>query len=178
MTQKTFRDRRHAGQALTGKLVEFQDMQDAVVLALPRGGVPVGYEVALALHLPLDVFIVRKLGVPGQEELGMGAIASGGSQIINPQIVKWSGISSQQLDEVIAKESAELQRREELYRIGRAPVDLGQKLILLVDDGLATGSTMMAAIRALRQSRPEKLSWLFLSRQSTCVVNSLITLTE
>src|SRR5580658_1642279 len=115
--ERRFIDRRHAGQELATKLLEYKSKEGAVVLGLPRGGVPVGYEVAVALHLPLDVFIVRKLGVPGQEELAMGAIASGGSQVINTQIVKWCGISGRQVDEVVAKELSELQRREELYRI-------------------------------------------------------------
>lgn len=151
-----FRDRTEAGRQLGAQLMGFQN-QDVVVLALPRGGVPVGFEVARALHAPFDVFVVRKLGAPGQEELAMGAIASGGLRVLNRDVVQALAISPQQVDAVAEREAGELQRREELYRGDREPMDLRGRTVILVDDGLATGSTMRAAVAALRQRQPKKV---------------------
>jgi putative phosphoribosyl transferase len=127
------------------------------VLALPRGGVPVGFEVAQALHAPLDVFLVRKLGVPGHEELAMGAIASGGVRVLNDDVLRMLDIPQRVIDAVAAAETHELERRERLYRGERPPPDVGSKVVILVDDGLATGSSMRAAIAALRQLEPAKV---------------------
>lgn len=124
--------------------------EDALVLALPRGGVPVGFEVARALHLPLDVFLVRKLGMPGEEELALGAIASGGTRVLNRDLIGHLHVSEQLLDEITAREERELKRREELYREGRPPVVVQGRTVVLVDDGLATGASMLAAARTLR----------------------------
>jgi predicted phosphoribosyltransferase len=128
-----------------------------LVLALPRGGVPVGYEVARALHVPMDVFIVRKLGVPGHEELAMGAVASGGVRVLNDQVVSGLGIPDYVIDAVAGWEQQELERRERLYRGQRPPPDVRGKTVILVDDGLATGSTMLAAVRALRKLGPARI---------------------
>jgi len=152
-----FRDRFEAGRLLGSQLKEFADRPDVVVLALPRGGVPVGFEVARALNAPLDVFIVRKLGVPGQEELAMGAIASGGVRVLNRDVVQTLEISARQTDEVAAQEERELQRREHQYRGNREPLDVSGRSVIVVDDGLATGSTMRAAVAALRQQRPQQI---------------------
>lgn len=151
-----FRNRTEAGRQLTEKLRHFQH-QDVVVLALPRGGVPIGFEVARALHAPLDVFVVRKLGAPGQEELAMGAIASGGVRVLNHDVVQTLAISQQQVDAVSARETLELQRREKLYRGNRERVEVIGRTVILVDDGLATGSTMRAAVSALRRQKPNKV---------------------
>jgi len=124
--------------------------EDALVLALPRGGVPVGFEVARALHLPLDVFLVRKLGMPGEEELALGAIASGGTRVLNRDLIGHLQVSEQLLDEITAREERELKRREGLYREGRPPVVVQGRTVVLVDDGLATGASMLAAARTLR----------------------------
>jgi predicted phosphoribosyltransferase len=145
-----FRDRIDAGQQLARKLTKYAHRPDVIVLALPRGGVPVGYEVARALHVPLDVFVVRKLGVPGHEELAMGAIASGGVRVLNDDVVGALGISAETVDAVAARESRELERRERAFRAGRAPPAVAGRTVLLVDDGIATGATMGAAIEALR----------------------------
>ena len=152
-----FRDRRDAGQKLAAKLSAYTDRPDVVILALPRGGVPVGYEVARALDAPLDLFLVRKLGVPGQEELAMGAIAAGGVRVLNRDVVQMLNISNDVIDRVAAAEARELERRERLYRGDRPVLDLRGKTAILVDDGLATGSTMRAAIAALRQMRPASI---------------------
>jgi predicted phosphoribosyltransferase len=146
-----FTNRREAGHALARHLRAFANDSDAVVLALPRGGVPVAYEIARELDLPLDVFIVRKLGVPRYEELAMGAIASGGARVLNDEVVHRLGISEEEIDAVAAREQLELERREREYRGDTSPLDVTGKTAILVDDGLATGSTMRAAIQALRQ---------------------------
>jgi putative phosphoribosyl transferase len=145
-----FQDRRDAGRVLARMLQPFYRRRDAIVLGLPRGGVPVAYEVACALDLPLDVFIVRKLGLPGQEELAMGAIASGGTVVINPAVVQGLTLSREMLDAVVEREKLEIERREREYRGGRPPVPIEGRTVILVDDGLATGASMRAAARALR----------------------------
>jgi putative phosphoribosyl transferase len=152
-----YRDRYEAGRELATKLTAYAHRQDVLVLALPRGGVPVGYEVAKALQAPLDVFVVRKLGVPGHEELAMGAIATGGVRVINEEVVRMLHIPKQVIDAVVAKEQRELERRERLYRDDRPPPNVDSCIVILVDDGLATGSTMLAAASALRQQHPARL---------------------
>ena len=140
-----------------------------LVLALPRGGVPVGYEVAEALAAPLDVFLVRKLGVPGQEELAMGAIASGGVRVLNEPVVRMLGLSEEEIARVEVDERWELDRREREYRAGRPPLDLRGKIVILVDDGLATGSSMRAAITALRRLGPARIIVAVpVGRRETC----------
>ena len=146
-----FQDRTEAGKILAGLLQSYAHRADVLVLALPRGGVPVAFEVAQALHAPLDVFVVRKLGVPGHEELAMGAIASGGVQVLNDDVVAQLGISAAAIQAVAVRERRELQRRERLYRNHRAAPGVRGRTVILVDDGIATGATMRAAIRALRQ---------------------------
>jgi len=146
-----------AGQKLATLLGEYANRQDVLVLALPRGGVPVAYEIAKALHVPLDVFLVRKLGVPGQEELAMGAIASGGVRVLNEDVVLMMNVSERIINAVTAKEQQELKRRENLYRGNLPPVDVHGRTVILVDDGLATGSTMRAAIEALRRKQPARM---------------------
>jgi putative phosphoribosyl transferase len=152
-----FSDRSQAGRILARKLHAYAGREDVIVLALPRGGVPVGFEVAEALEAPLDIFVVRKLGVPGQEELAMGAIASGGGRVISPDIVRACGVSDRQIETVIAAERAELERREASYRGDRPALDVRGKVVILVDDGLATGSSMRAAIGALRPRLPARI---------------------
>jgi putative phosphoribosyl transferase len=152
-----FRDRAEAGQVLAGELASYANRSDVMVLALPRGGVPVAYEVARALHAPLDVFLVRKLGLPGQEELAMGAIASGGTRVVNDEVVDALNIPEEVIDAVAAEEQQELNRREHDYRDGRPPPDVRGRTIILVDDGLATGTTMRAAVAALRQHGPARI---------------------
>ena len=152
-----FRNRIEAGRLLAKKLQPYADRSDVIVLALPRGGVPVAYEVAHALNAPLDVFLVRKLGVPGHEELAMGAIASGGVRVLNEQLVYYLGISDQVLDLVAREEQRELQRREKLYRDHEKPLDIREHIVILVDDGLATGSTMRAAVTALKRQQPRQI---------------------
>jgi predicted phosphoribosyltransferase len=152
-----FRDRREAGRLLAAKLTAYANRPDVIVLALPRGGVPVGYEVARALGAPLDVFVVRKLGVPGYEELAMGAVATGGVRVLNDQVVSRLGIPEHVIDAVAAHEQQELALRERLYRGGRPPLDVRNRTVILVDDGLATGATMHAAIAALRQLHPARI---------------------
>ena len=149
-----FRDRSEAGRLLAAKLADYADRPDVVVLALPRGGVPVAYEVARALGAPLDVFLVRKLGIPGHEELAMGAVATGGVRVLNEQVVRALRIPDYVIDAIAAKEEQELARRERLYRGDRPPPDVRGRTVILVDDGLATGATMHAAIQALRQQQP------------------------
>lgn len=152
-----FRDRTDAGRRLAERLAKFVGRPDLLVLALPRGGVPVAYEVARALGAPLDIFLVRKLGVPGQEELAMGAIASGGVRVLNPDVVSMLRIPEHVIDAVTRREQAELERRERVYRGERAEPDVRRKTVILVDDGLATGSTMRAAATALCQHTPGRL---------------------
>jgi erythromycin esterase-like protein/predicted phosphoribosyltransferase len=154
---RVFRDRRDAGRALAELLRHHQGRDDIVVLALPRGGVPVGFEVATALGAPLDVFIVRKLGVPGHEELAMGAIASGGVVVLNDDVVRGMDIPSEVIEQVAREEGRELERRERAYREDRPPPDVAGKVVILVDDGLATGSSMRAAILALRRLGPARI---------------------
>jgi predicted phosphoribosyltransferase len=150
---RAFRDRQEAGAALAERLTAFARRDDVVVLALPRGGVPVGYEVAVALGVPLDVFTVRKLGVPGHPELAMGAIASGGVQVLNDEVLQWLRPSADVVEAVARAESTELDRRERLYRGGRPLAPIEGRTVILVDDGLATGSTMRAAVEAVRRLR-------------------------
>lgn len=157
MQDLPFRDRIHAGQVLSQKLKAYAGRPDVIVLALPRGGVPVAREVARALHIPLDVFLVRKLGTPGQEELAMGAIASGGIRVLNEEVVGSMHLSQRVIDSVTTKEVRELARREHLYREGRPPLDVTNNVVILVDDGLATGSTMRAAVAALRQAKAKRI---------------------
>lgn len=154
---QTFRDRVEAGRVLAGDLWKYRGRRDALVLALPRGGVPVGYEVALALGLPLDVFLVRKLGAPGFTELAMGAIASGGVTVLNSEVIRSLDVPPAEVREAAARERAELRRRERLYRRGRPMIEVAGKSVLLVDDGLATGSTMRAAVAAVRRLGPERV---------------------
>jgi putative phosphoribosyl transferase len=149
-----FRDRAEAGRVLATKLMGFAGRGDVVVLALPRGGAVVGYEVAQALNAPLDVFVVRKLGTPGQPELAMGAIASGGVIVLNPDVVHGLNISDEVIREVAAREQQEVERREREYRGTRPPLAVRHQAVILVDDGLATGSTMRAAVRAVRDRDP------------------------
>lgn len=152
-----FKDRTEAGQVLARSLAAYANLPDVVVLALPRGGVPVAFEVAKALNAPLDVFLVRKLGVPGQSELAMGAIASGGVRVINQDIVRSLSLSDAVIDKVAALEQQELKRREDLYRDGRPNPVLRGHTIIIVDDGLATGATMRAAKEAIHQQQPARI---------------------
>lgn len=147
-----FENRREAGKALAERLRAFARDEDAIVLALPRGGVPVAFEIAQTLEVPLDVFIVRKLGVPGYEELAMGAIASGGAKVLNDEVMRRMGIPRGQLDRILQLERVEIERREWEYRGDLPPLRLVGKRIILVDDGLATGATMRAAVMALREA--------------------------
>ena len=150
-------DRRDAGRLLATRLSAYADDPGVLVLALPRGGVPVAYEVAKALHVPLDVFLVRKLGLPGHEELAIGAIASGGARVLNDEVVRALRIPASIIEEVTAKEKKELARRERSYRGDRPPVDVCGRTVILIDDGLATGSSMRAAIAALRRQGPARI---------------------
>jgi predicted phosphoribosyltransferase len=152
-----FHDRADAGRALARRLARYANRPDVLVLALPRGGVPVAYEVARALRAPLDVFLVRKLGVPGQEELAMGAIATGGVRVLNDDVVSLLEISDEIIDSVAEAQRRELVRRERAYRDDRPPPDVRNRTVILIDDGLATGSTMRAAVAALRRQRPARI---------------------
>ncbi|HEY9638280.1 MAG TPA: phosphoribosyltransferase [Coleofasciculaceae cyanobacterium] len=152
-----FKDRTAAGQRLAAELATYANRPDVLILGLPRGGVPVAFEVAKALKAPLDVFLVRKLGVPGQEELAMGALASGGIRVLNEEIVAELGLSEATISQVAEKEQQELERRERLYRDDLPAPELHGRTVILVDDGLATGATMRAAIKALQQQQPARL---------------------
>jgi putative phosphoribosyl transferase len=152
-----FRNRTDAGQQLAKKLSGYVNRADVVVLGLPRGGVPVAFEVAQALQAPLDVFLVRKLGVPGNEELAMGAIASGGIRVVNEDVVRWRNISEREIETVTAGEQRELERRERLYRGNRPMPELRNRTVIVVDDGLATGTSMRAAVKALRAYQPARI---------------------
>lgn len=152
-----FSDRREAGRKLGNRLRRYRERGDVIVLALPRGGVPVGFEVARALKAPLDVLVVRKLGFPGDEEMAMGAIATAGTRVLNRDVIAALGIAQDVIDKVIAKEEQELLRRERLYRGDRAPPYLEGRTVIVVDDGLATGATMRAAVMALRDKHPARI---------------------
>jgi predicted phosphoribosyltransferase len=157
MRPQRFRNRTDAGRQLVGKLAAYANRPDVLVLALPRGGVPVGFEVARALGAPFDVFLVRKLGVPGYEELAMGAVATGDVRVLNDEIVRGLGISEHEIDAAVTRELQELARRERLYRGDRPPPDIRDRTVILVDDGLATGATMRAAVEALTQQHPARI---------------------
>jgi predicted phosphoribosyltransferase len=157
MQPQRFRNRTDAGRQLAEKLAAYANRPDVLVLALPRGGVPVAFELARAFGAPLDVFLVRKLGVPGYEELAMGAVATGGVRVLNDEIVRGLGISEHEIDAVVARELRELSRRDRLYRGDRPPSDVAGRTVILVDDGLATGATMRAAVQALRQQQPGRI---------------------
>ena len=152
-----FRNRHEAGRDLARDLLEYAGRHDVVILALPRGGVPVGYEIAQALHAPLDLLIVRKLGVPGEEELAFGAIATGNIRVLHDTVIRHTGLSDAAIEQVTRDEAHELLRREQAYRGHRPPPAIEGRIVILVDDGLATGSTMRAAIAAVRQRRPARI---------------------
>jgi putative phosphoribosyl transferase len=156
-TPIAFRDRREAGQLLASLLRHLHDRADVVVLALPRGGVPVAYEVALAIGAPLDVFAVRKLGVPGHEELAMGAIGSGGAYVLNYDLIDALGVTRGDIVRIAGREREELERRQHLYRDSRPYPDIEGKTVVLIDDGLATGASMLVAVNALRQKHPAQI---------------------
>jgi len=155
--ERAFSNRAEAGRQLAEKLDKYAGRKDVIVLGLPRGGVPVAYEVAKRLRAPLDVFIVRKLGVPGFEELAAGAIASGGVRVLNEEVMRAIPYAEEAIEAVTARETTELERRERIYREGRPPPELRDRIAILVDDGLATGATMRAAVKALRQSGAAKV---------------------
>jgi putative phosphoribosyl transferase len=152
-----FANRVEAGQELAQRLGKYADRNDVIVLGTPRGGVPVAFEVATALGLPLDVFVLRKLGVPGHEELAFGAIASGGVRVLDRDLIERLGLSASDIERVTRAEKRELERRETAYRSGRPPLDVRDLTVILIDDGIATGSSMRAAIRALWQASPAAL---------------------
>lgn len=152
-----FRNRRDAGRKLAQELLHYANHSDVIVLALPRGGVPVAYEVALALNVPLDIFIVRKLGLPGQEELAIGAIASGGIRVLNEDLIHMLHIPEEVIEKVAERELQELQRREKLYRGNNLPPEVHDRTVILVDDGLATGASMRAAVAGLRVQHPARI---------------------
>ncbi len=152
-----FLDRVDAGKQLAQRLLQYAGRDDVIVLGIPRGGVPVAFEVAQALHAPLDILLVRKLGTPGEKELAMGAIASGGVRILNEEVIRDLGINGAEISAVIAEQETELKRREDLFRGVRPPISVQDKVAILVDDGIATGSSMLAAIDALRSLHPKKI---------------------
>ena len=154
MDMERYENRQEAGKILADQLKEYANRSDVIVLALPRGGVPVAYEIAEALNLPLDVFIVRKLGVPNHEELAMGAIAIGGTKILNENIVRELHIQPETIEKVASAELQELKRRQIAYRGDRPPLDVKNKVVILVDDGIATGATIRAGVKALRELHP------------------------
>ena len=155
--KEIFDDRTEGGRALAEKLSGYKNRKDTVVLALPRGGVPVAFEVAKALNAPLDVFLVRKLGVPGHEELAFGAIASGEVAVFNEPLLNYLNISGSLIEKVIINEQKELERREKLYRANRPALDLEGKICIIIDDGLATGATMRAAVTAVKTMKPQQI---------------------
>ena len=155
--RKPFVDRHDAGRVLASRLARYAGRDDVLVLGLPRGGVPVAYEVAQALGAPMDLFLVRKLGTPGHRELAMGAIASGGIRVLNKEVVRWYRIPELEIERVVREEEQELDRRERAYREGRPPPNLENRIVILIDDGLATGSTMRAAAQAVRQRHPSRV---------------------
>ncbi len=163
-----FEDRRAAGRLLAAHLSSYAGRADAVVLGLPRGGVPVAYEVALALGVPLDILLVRKLGVPRHEELAFGAIASGGIRVLNAEVVAEAGLSSEQIARIAAEQELELDRREQLYRGGRPPLELDGRTAILVDDGLATGATMRAAVEAVHEQGARAVPAVPVAPAQTC----------
>lgn len=163
-----FEDRYDAGRQLASRLEFLRARPNIIVLALPRGGVPVGYEVARALGLPLDIFLVRKLGTPGQEELALGALTSDGTTVFNADVIHDLDIPQSAIDEVIAREKIELARREEQYRAGQPPLTLEGQTVILVDDGLATGASMRAAVRALRPLAHRIIVAVPVAASSTC----------
>ncbi len=168
-TALKFRDRVEAGQSLAEQLTPYADRPDVIVLALPRGGVPVAYEIATRLHVPLDVFLVRKLGTPGQPELAMGAIATGGARVLNADVIRYLDVPPRVIEAVARDEQIELERRERVYRGNRPPPDLHNKIVILVDDGLATGSSMRAAVAAVRTHSPTRIVVAVpLAAPSTC----------
>lgn len=152
-----FQNRRDAGKKLAQKLSHYANRSDVIVLALPRGGVPVAYEVALALHAPLDIFLVRKLGLPGHEELAIGAIASRGIRVLNEDIIRGLNIPDEVIEHVAQKELRELERREHKYRGNRPPPEVHDRIVILIDDGLATGASMRAAVTGLRTQNPKRI---------------------
>ena len=155
--ERTFSNRTEAGRLLAEKLIKYAGRTDVIVLGLPRGGVPVAYEVAKRLGVPLDVFIVRKLGVPGFEELAVGAIASGGVRVLNEDVLRALPNADETIESITARETAEVERREQSYRDGRSAPELRDRVVILVDDGLATGATMRAAVKALRHCGAAKI---------------------
>ncbi len=166
---RMFRDRREAGRVLADELTSYRDNDDVLVFGLARGGVPVAWEIAAALHVPLDVFLVRKLGVPRWSELAMGALASGGGVVMNDNVVSSLHITDEQVREVIDSETAELARREHAYRGGRPIADPRGKIVIVVDDGIATGASMLAAVRAVRAAGPQSIVVAVpVGPQSTC----------
>lgn len=168
LSDMMFQDRRDAGRVLAQAIKASRDWVDAIVLGLPRGGVPVAFEAAYELSLPLDILVVRKLGVPGQEELAMGAIASGGTVVINQIVVHELGISLETIEEVADQEKVEIERRELAYRDGRPPARIEGRTAILIDDGLATGSSMMAAARSLRSRARQVIVAVPVAAESTC----------
>ncbi len=152
-----FQNRAHGGRRLGRELARYAGRDDVVVLALARGGVPVGFEIARALNAPLDIFLVRKLGVPGEEELAMGALASGGVRVFNEDLLTRLGVPAAAVDDVVAREQGELERRERAYRGARPPLPVAGRTVILADDGLATGASMRAAAMALSRLSPERI---------------------
>jgi len=168
VSEMVFQDRREAGRVLGELVASLPDLKDAVVLGLVRGGVPVAFEVARACGLPLDILVVRKLGVPGQEELAMGAIASGGGVVLNESIVRSYHVSAKKLEHVIEREMLEMDRREKVYREGRPAMDIAGRAVILVDDGLATGASMRAAVRAVKTRGRRVIVAVPVGAKSTC----------
>jgi putative phosphoribosyl transferase len=168
-TLRIFRDRAEGGRLLADNLTEYANRPDVIVLALLRGGVPVGIEIARKLNLPLDVLTVRKLGVPGQPELGMGAIASGGIRVLNEDLLSYIHIPSEEIEAVTKLEQKELERRERVYRGDRPAPDVRGRIVILVDDGMATGATMRSAVEALKQQQPARIIIAVpVAAESTC----------